>query len=214
MPDPTLVCLLPVRNGEADLPGYFASVAGFADAVVALDDGSTDGTRRLLEESQLVNIVLSNPPRPDYRGWDDAGNRNRLLEAASTLRPRWILSLDADERIDPDDAAALREFVETEALPGCAYGFRVFRMVGDLSRYDQADLLVCRLFAFVPGQRFPDRRLHFVPIPTSIPRRFWLDTTIRIQHLGGLTAERRQARFEKYREADPDNAFQDSYQNL
>jgi glycosyltransferase involved in cell wall biosynthesis len=39
-----VVCLLPVRNGEADLPGYLAAVAGVADAVVALDDGSTDRT--------------------------------------------------------------------------------------------------------------------------------------------------------------------------
>jgi len=44
-----LVCLLPARNGESDLPDYFTSVRRFADAVVALDDGSTDGTAALLK---------------------------------------------------------------------------------------------------------------------------------------------------------------------
>src|SRR3954462_441992 len=92
----TIVCLLPVRNGEADLPGYFASIARFADAVVALDDGSTDGTRRLLRANPLVKLVLENPVRPNYAGWDDAANRNRLLEAAAQLDPAWIMSLDAD----------------------------------------------------------------------------------------------------------------------
>lgn len=32
-----LVCLLPARNCEGDLPGYFESVSRFADAVVALN---------------------------------------------------------------------------------------------------------------------------------------------------------------------------------
>jgi glycosyltransferase involved in cell wall biosynthesis len=57
-------------------------------------------------------------------------------------------------------------------------------------------------------------RLHFVPIPTSIPRSLWVRTTIRIQHLASLTETRRQARFEKYRQADPDNEFQHSYRDL
>src|SRR5690349_2284539 len=113
MPSHTIVCLLPVRNGEADLPGYFASVARFADAVVALDDGSTDGTRHVLDANPLVNIILENPVRTTYAGWDDAANRNRLLEAAAQLEPAWIMSLDADERIPADDAAVLRTFVET-----------------------------------------------------------------------------------------------------
>ena len=47
-----------------------------------------------------------------------------MLEAAAALEPEWILSLDADERIDAGGAAALRAFLETDALPGCAYGFR------------------------------------------------------------------------------------------
>jgi glycosyltransferase involved in cell wall biosynthesis len=214
MPSNTLVCLLPVRNGEDDLPGYLESVARFADAVVALDDGSTDGTRAILDASPLVKLVLDNPLRPDYHGWDDAANRNSLLDAAAELGPEWILSLDADERISPDDAAPLRSFVEREALPGLAFGFKVYRMRQDLGQYDRAGLWVYRLFSFEPGQRFPDQRLHFVPIPTSISRERWVQTTIRIQHLAGLTEEHRLARFEKYRQADPDNAFQHSYRDL
>jgi glycosyltransferase involved in cell wall biosynthesis len=214
VPSDKLVCLLPVRNGAADLPGYFDSVARFADAIVALDDGSTDDTRAILDANPLVKLVLANPRRLDYRGWDDAANRNRLLEAAAELEPEWIISLDADERIPPDDAAALRSFVVREALPGLAFGFKVYRMWQDLGQYDRAGLWVYRLFSFEPGQRFPDQRLHFVPIPTNIPRERWVRTTIRIQHLAGLTEERRLARFEKYRQSDPGNAFQHSYRDV
>jgi glycosyltransferase involved in cell wall biosynthesis len=209
-----LVCLLPVRNGEEDLPGYFESVARFADVIVALDDGSTDGTREMLERHPLVARVLESPRRDTYAGWDDAENRNRLLEAAAELEPEWIISLDADERIPADDAAALREFIEHDALPGCAYLFEIFRMWQDLDHYETAGFWVCRLFAFEPGQRFPDQRLHFVPVPTDIPRSRWLYTTVRIQHLGAVTGEHRRARFEKYRQADPNDDYHQSYKDL
>jgi glycosyltransferase involved in cell wall biosynthesis len=213
-PGPVLVCLLPVRNGEADLPGYFESVSRFADAIVALDDGSTDRTREILDASPLVKAVLANPRREDYAGWDDAANRNQLLAATAALEPQWLLSLDADERIPADDAAALRAFLATDALPGCVYGFKVYRMWQDLGQYDRAVLWVYRLFAWAPGQRFPDHRLDLVPVPTDLPPDRWLRTTIRIQHLAGLTEARRIARFEKYEQADPDNTFQQSYRNL
>ena len=209
-----VVCLLPARNAAVDLPGYFESAARFCDAIVALDDGSTDETRELLEACPLVKILLTNPRREDYRDWDDAANRNRLLAAAAKLNPEWIISIDADERLDPSDAAALRDFLQHDALPGCAYGFRVIPMQQDLEHYRLGSLWVYRLFAYEPGQSFPDKRLHFVPVPTSISRTAWIKTTLRIQHLAGMTAERRRARFEKYQQADPNNDHQVDYSHL
>lgn len=210
-----VVCLLPARNAAVDLPGFFESAVRFCDAVVALDDGSTDETRELLEASPLVEVLLTNPRREDYRGWDDAANRNRLLAAAGELNPRWIISMDADERLDEADAAALRDFLDTDALPGCAYGFKVVPIQRDMEHYAPSRFLwVYRLFAYEPGQSFPHKRLHFVPVPTSIPRAAWIKTTLRIQHLGGMTAERRRTRFEKYRQADPEREYQSDYSHL
>jgi glycosyltransferase involved in cell wall biosynthesis len=53
-----------------------------------------------------------------------------------------------------------------------------------------------------------------VPVPSSIPRRAWLKTSLRIQHVGSMTRERREARFAKYREADPECTYQSSYAAL
>ena len=211
---PLVAALLPVRNGEPDLAGWFASVALVADVVVALDDGSTDATRSMLGSEPAVRVLLTRPVRPNHTGWDDAANRRLLLEAAGELRPRWILWLDADERLAPDDALALREFLNEEAEPGMAYGFRVHRMVGDEDHFDRDDLWVYRLFAWEPGLRFPDERLHFVPVPEQIPPDRWVRTTVRIKHLAGLTPEHRRARFQKYREADPELEFQSDYGDL
>jgi glycosyltransferase involved in cell wall biosynthesis len=213
--DALLTVLVPVRNGESLLPGWLDSVERYADAVVALDDGSTDGSRQLLEAHPLVAEVLTNPVRPTYHGWDDLGNRQRLVDAAREAGARWLLFLDADEQIDEADGQALRRFLETEARPGYAYGFEVFRMVDDHEHYDPRSLWVFRLFAAADTvEPLGSQRLHFVPVPSGIPRASWLFTSIRIQHAGSLTAAHRQARFAKYREADPGNDFQDDYANL
>jgi glycosyltransferase involved in cell wall biosynthesis len=88
-------------------------------------------------------------------------------------------------------------------------------MQQDLEHYvPQHYLWVYRLFAHEPGQSFPDQRLHFVPLPMSIPRVAWVNTTLRIQHLGGATAARRRARFEKYHQADPHNEYQADYTSV
>ena len=209
-----MVSLLPARNAAADLPGHLESVARFADTVVALDDGSTDDTRAILEAHPLVHTVLTNPRREGYAGWDDSANRNRLLAAALDLAPAWVVSLDADELLAADDAAALRAFLAHGADPDDAYLLPVLRMIGDLDHYAGEPLWVGRLFAPVPGHVFPSDRLHFVPIPTAIPRSRWRRTTFRIQHRGALTPERRRARLAKYREADPNHEWQGSYDHL
>jgi len=206
--------LLPARNAAHDLPGYFESATRVVDAVVALDDGSTDETCDILGHEPLVELLLRNDPRPSYRGWDDSANRNRLLRAATELDPDWLLFLDSDERLDAADAAALRAFIDHEAAEGYAYGMRVFRMIGDLRHWDRGALWVYRLFARDGNHSLPDERLHFVPVPRSIPMERWLQTTIRIQHLAGLTERRRRERFEKYVEADPLTRYQPSYAKL
>lgn len=209
-----VVSLLPARNAAADLPAHLESVARYADAVVALDDGSTDATRELLESHPLVVTVLTNPRRESYVGWDDAANRNRLLEAARALDPSWIMSLDADETLAADDAVAMRAFLLGDADPDDAYLLPTLRMIGDDDHYDGAQLWVGRLFAPRPGHVFPSDRLHFVPLPTAIPPERWRKTTFRIRHRGSATEDRRRARIAKYREADPDHEWQRSYAHL
>lgn len=205
-----VVCLLPARNAAADLPAYLESAARFCDGIVALDDGSTDGTRELLEASPLVQILLGNPSRDGYRGWHDGANRNRLLRAAAELDPDWIVKIDADERIDSDDAGVLRRFLERDALPGCAYAFQHFRMWGE-GRYDPDFRWIFRLFAHSPEHALPDQALHFDPVPSGLPR---IRTTIRVQHFGAADEERRVARLRKYGEVDPEGAYPTNFGGL
>lgn len=208
---PSVVCLLPARDCAELLPGWFESVARFADAVVALDDGSIDDTGAILRAHPLVARVLTNPVRTGFAGWDDGANRNRLLAGAAELNPDWIISVDADERVPLEDGVALRRFLREEAEPGYGYGFRSYRMIGDEEHYDRPDYDAYRLFAFEPHHVFPTNRLHAPPIPSAIPREDWRLTTIRMKHLVALTEDHRRARFEKYREADSDRLWEPDY---
>ncbi|UJA20609.1 glycosyltransferase [Thermoleophilia bacterium SCSIO 60948] len=210
----SLTVLCPARNAADDIPGWLGSVERFADAAICLDDGSTDETAALLGASPLVTTLLRNPVRETYAGWDDAANRQALLDAAIEAGAEWVLFLDADERIDADDAEALRGFLERDADPSKAYAMRVFRMSGDLDHYDRSELWVARLFHAEEGQTLDARRLHLVPVPTAIAPRDRLRTTIRIQHLGGMTAERRARRVAKYEQADPERRWQLDYSRL
>jgi glycosyltransferase involved in cell wall biosynthesis len=218
-----IVVLLPVRNGARDLPRWFEHVADVADVVVALDDGSTDETLALLEAQLLVRTVLRNPVRSSYAGWDDAANRQRLLDevapiAAGHLGSTWVLQLDADEVLAPGDGAALRHAVAHGALdPSRGHLLRVLRVVVDAAGaegYDQDHLWVGRLFVWRPGVALPDEVLHLVPLPVDLDpdRHVW--TTLRILHHGSYDHARRQARIAKYAEADPDHRWQADYAAL
>jgi glycosyltransferase involved in cell wall biosynthesis len=155
-------------------------VAKLADAVVALDDGSTDATDAILRTHPLVEKYLSNPRRESGDG-DASRDRTRLLEAAATLKPQWILSLDADERIAAQDAVALREFLRERAIRGAAYGLRCEAEDGACEDEVEGGPWAYRLFAYRSGQRFPRVMPQGVRVPTDIPREHWLKTTIEIR---------------------------------
>ena len=96
----TIIC-----RDEADRIAAAIASAAWADEVVVLDSGSTDGTPDLARAAGAMVHV---------EGWRGYGaQKNRAAELA---RHRWIFNLDADERIDPHTAAAITAL---DAAPGC-----------------------------------------------------------------------------------------------
>jgi glycosyltransferase involved in cell wall biosynthesis len=102
-----------IAKDEADrIEGAIRSV-GFADEVVVLDSGSTDGT------PALARALGARVVETDWPG--HVAQKNRALEHA---RHAWVLSIDADERVSPELAAAIRVALEAPA----AVAFRVNRL--------------------------------------------------------------------------------------
>ena len=86
-----------VRDAALDLPACLESVRGVADEIVIGDTGSADNTVDLART--LGARVISIP-------WENDFARARNL-ALAEVHTDWVLSLDADERLDPGAARRL-----------------------------------------------------------------------------------------------------------
>lgn len=91
-------------NAEAQLGELLASVA-FADEVLVVDSGSTDGTVALAE-ARGARVVR--------QAWLGFGRQKQFAVAAA--RNDWVLCLDVDERVTPRLADSIRH-----ALAGGRY---------------------------------------------------------------------------------------------
>ncbi|GEM_PF-740666 len=92
------VCIIAKDEAEL-LPACLASVAGLADEIVVLDTGSVDATPALAEAAGA---------KVHHWEWNDdfAQARNAALAHASG---RWVLVLDADERLCKNGHDAVRD---------------------------------------------------------------------------------------------------------
>lgn len=84
---PTLSIIIITKNEAINILDCIKS-ASFADEVIVLDSGSTDGTLDLIKSTQAKLLIT------DWPGYGI--QKNRAIEASSG---DWIFSLDADERI-------------------------------------------------------------------------------------------------------------------
>ena len=96
-----MVCLslsvvIITKNEEANLARTLRSVA-WADEIVVVDSGSTDRTREIAESFHAKFFV------EEWKGF--AAQKNSGLQKASG---DWVLSLDADEAVDPVLAEEIR----------------------------------------------------------------------------------------------------------
>lgn len=107
-----LSVLVPTRNEEANLPACLDSVR-WAEEVVVVDSGSTDGTLSIATGG--ADRVLS------HEYVNSAAQKNWALPQ---LTHRWVLIVDADERV-PNSLRA--EIERVLADPGRADGYWIHR---------------------------------------------------------------------------------------
>ncbi len=90
-----------VCRNEVDMLGDALASLDFCREIVIVDSGSTDGTLALIEDHrrQGYPIRLIERPWPGF-----AAQKQFALEACTEA---WCLSLDSDERLDPEMRAAL-----------------------------------------------------------------------------------------------------------
>jgi glycosyltransferase involved in cell wall biosynthesis len=117
---PALSATIITRNEAADLPRAIRSLAG-ADEILVVDSDSTDGTRETA--AGLGARVINHP-------WGGFAAQKNF--ASAQARHDWILSLDADEELDPQAQAAILAWKQSEPA---AAGYRFARRAQYLGRW-------------------------------------------------------------------------------
>lgn len=102
----TLSIIIAAKNEARNISDCVQS-ASFADEVIVLDSGSTDGTQQLAE-SAGAQVVAT-----DWPGYGPQQSRG-----ISLAKSDWVLSLDADERITSALKAEVLEAIRSERADG------------------------------------------------------------------------------------------------
>lgn len=105
---PTVALSMIVKNAARDLPECLASVRGGVSEIVVADTGSTDDTATIAQKAGAR--VISVPWENDF-----SKARNFPLELVTA---DWVLSLDADERLDPGAPVVLPGLLDRKDVDG------------------------------------------------------------------------------------------------
>ncbi|HEX7502118.1 MAG TPA: glycosyltransferase family 2 protein [Acidobacteriota bacterium] len=207
-----LLAVTVVRNEARFLPGLLRNLAPQVDGIIALDDGSSDGSDLLLEDCPQVLQLLRN--RPDRPAYDEPAGLRRLVAAALEQGAEWIISIDADERLERD----FRVRAERVIRRGRRLGLRAFqvqvRELWDTPDHYRADGIWGMkwkplLFQALPDHRFDERPLHGAkaPLQGKICGFFPL-ADLCLYHLRMVSRRDRENRRRHYEALDPQKRFQ------
>jgi len=103
---PLLSAIVITRNEAANIGECLDGVA-FCDERIVVDSGSDDGT---------VDIAKGKGARVEVHPWPGFGPQKNY--ALSLATGTWVLSIDADERVTPQLAAAIRQAVADTGADG------------------------------------------------------------------------------------------------
>ena len=205
-----LILLLQVKDEMRYLPGFLANVAPHVDGIVALDDGSSDGTAELLAARTEVLEVL--PAEGD--GWDEAANRERLVRAGLRHGADWLLSIDADERLERGFRDRAERLFERADADGESAYFLSLRDVWDDPGRIRVDGVwsakrKATLFRARADHEFDRSEFHghWAPLNDHPDGRFPMSGLL-VYHLRMLHAADREARRRRYEELDPESRWQ------
>lgn len=124
---PRLALSMIVRDAAADLERCLASARSVADEIVVADTGSRDDTIAVARAhgARVISIAWSN---------DFAAARNAALEPVTA---DWVLSLDADERLDREARKELPRLLANREIAAYQVNIRNYFRDDRIHMYDQ-----------------------------------------------------------------------------
>lgn len=206
--DPVILALLVFHDEMEFLPDYFRNVPPHVDGIIALDDGSTDGSFEFVSSQPAVMEMLRVEPREPHI-WDEPANRRAIIAATMKHAPDWVVAIDADERVEKEfRARALLEIARAESEGIAALSVNI-RELWDSPVHYRADAAWgmkrhARFFRHRSDPEIDPRSLHghWAPLNSRTDGGYPAGD-LNVYHLRMLTAERRRARRARYERLDP-----------
>lgn len=143
--EPLLSLCMIVKDEEETLARCLDSVLGLVDEIIIVDTGSTDRTKEIASSytSKIHDFEWVN---------DFSAARNESIRHASG---KWILVMDADEYINPDDIKEFRLFLQEETVsPSSVFSISVISYVGKASQTNISEAPIPRLFPNFQGIKY------------------------------------------------------------
>src|SRR5436190_589434 len=106
-----LIAISTVKNEQDIIEAFVRHHAHYFNTLIVIDDGSTDGTFEVLRSLQTAGLPLVLMREPSV-GFEQARYMTRLLRmAVNDFRADWVVPLDADEFIEPEEGASLAQML-------------------------------------------------------------------------------------------------------
>lgn len=180
--NPKLSVVMIVKNEEAMLAECLESVRD-ADEIIIVDTGSTDSTKEIA--ARFTDKIY------DFKWCDDFSKaRNYAVLRASG---QWLLSIDADEKLEDGGIEKIRGAISATTKPAIA-----LRMATASNSY-----FVPRLFRNIPSVRW-EGRIHEM-INTRDYNRHNISITYRSSPAHALDPQRNMRILEKAHQDEPNN---------
>lgn len=210
---PRVIALLSFHNEMEYLADYLSNVSAQVDGIVALDDGSTDGSGDFVAgHNAVLGLVRVAPSVPHI--WDESAYRRALIGAAAKHRPDWLIGLDADERLEIEfRARAAIEIERAEREGVLALSVYIRELWDSPVRYRSdgqwGSKRHARLFRQREDPEIDPKTIHghWAPL-NSKTNGGYPPGDLNVYHLRMIDAARRRARRERHERLDPDRRLQ------
>lgn len=186
--------VLATFNEAANIKDCLQSVKTLADEVIVVDGSSTDNTREIAKNLGAKVFKVSNKP---------IFHINKQLAVAKACG-RWILQLDADERLTPELAAEIKAVIVRPKADGYYLPRKNWFLTRFLTKGGQYPDYVIRLFLRGKG-KFPCQSVH-EQIAIDGPVGYLTNPLI---HLADRTFNRYILRFNRYTSLDADKLYRE-----